>query len=279
MEAQQLQYLYAFIPSKEYDRDSAPQLDGIDRGSYLEFVDVDGITAVICQVGEEEFSEENLAKNTEDMGWLQEKAFHHHQIMNELHTSYTIIPLKFATIYKNRSNLEAIVRQHQQGIRALLEKLENKEEWNVKIYAKDDKFRQAVMTSSEEIEKKQAEIARLPKGRQFFEKKKIDQFIEEQVKKEIEITCRQIHEQLTAYTSEERKKKNWNKKVTGKAEDMHWNCAYLLPSQNAGSFLERIKQEQDKANKEENGMQFDITGPWPAFHFSDFIDRGVKSGT
>lgn len=279
MSEERLKYLYAFIPAKEFDSESSPKLKGIEEGTTIEFFECDTVTAVICQVDPKEFSEENLAKNTEDMTWLQEKAFHHHQVMNELHTYYTIVPLKFGTIYKTTDNLKAVVEEYKEALSSLLAKLEGKEEWNVKMYVKDDKFRENVKENSEEIKKKREEIESLPRGKQFFEKKKMDQFMEDQIKKEIEHTCKQIDEKLKQYSQEEKIKKNWNKKVTGKTEDMHWNSAYLIDKQEVDDFIDVIKKEQEEAYKQETGIKFEVTGPWPAFHFSNFLDRGVTSGT
>lgn len=279
MRSQRLQYLYAFIPTKEYNHESSPILKGIEEESVIEFKEFGDITAVICQVDQEGFSEENLAKNIEDMTWLQEKAFHHHQVINQLHTSYTIIPLKFGTIYETVNNLKATVSEYEEEILNLLSKLEGNEEWNVKIYVKDDKFRESVLTTNEEIKKKEEEISELPKGKQFFEKKKMSQFIEDQIDKTIKSSCKEIHERLKGFALEDKLKKNWNKKVTGKAEDMHWNSAYLLPKKDSDAFIAAIKEEQKQAYETETGIKFEVTGPWPAFHFSNFLDRGVKNGT
>ncbi|WP_077623665.1 GvpL/GvpF family gas vesicle protein [Sediminibacillus massiliensis] len=279
MSEQQLVYLYAFVPTEEYENSSPAQLEGIEAGSYVEYIPFGEVTAVTCSVGPEDFSEENLAKNTEDMTWLQEKAFHHHNMMNELHKAFTVLPLKFGTIYEQTANLESIVEDCRDNIVNLLAKLEGHEEWNVKIYGKDDKFRETAMADNREIEKKKQEIEQMPKGRQFFEKKKLGQFMENLVEKEIEKSCREVHDKLTEFSQADEIKKNWAKKVTGKTDEMFWNSAYLVPEQDVKAFLETIKREQEQAVTQGTGFTFEVTGPWPAYHFSNFTDRGVKSGT
>ncbi|SDJ97705.1 GvpL/GvpF family gas vesicle protein [Sediminibacillus albus] len=274
-----LHYLYAFIPSSEYESRPPDEMEGIQKNASLQYLPLGSITAVTCHVHPDEFSEENLAKNTENMAWLQEKAFHHHQMMNQLHKSYTVIPLKFGTIYTAIASLKAAVQEHEENILSLFQALQGKEEWNMKIYVKDDKFREKVMAGNQEIEKKQQEIEQLSKGKQYFEKKKMGQFIEEQVKKEIETSCKQVHQKLKIYSQAEELKKNWGKKVTGKTDGMYWNSAYLLPRGEVEAFLETIKQEQAEASRKETGLTFEVTGPWPAYHFSNFQDRGVQHGT
>ncbi|WP_026691526.1 GvpL/GvpF family gas vesicle protein [Alteribacter aurantiacus] len=268
--ADQLLYLYAFIPTNE--QTDTPDMTGIDPDSPIEYISHGDITSIICRVKKDEFDETQLKKNVENMSWLQEKAFHHHEMMNHFHQSYTMIPLKFGTIYETKESLESIVHTHNERITELFQTLKQKNEWNVKIYADKQKFTQSVLEHSPEIEKKKQEIEQLSKGKQFFERRKLDQFVEKQADKEIAEQCENLHEKLLQFSDQSEVKKNWNQKVTGRPEEMCWNSAYLINESDTDRFVQVIQDEKKEAVDKESGLDYAVTGPWPAYHFSSFIE-------
>ncbi|MFP3361313.1 GvpL/GvpF family gas vesicle protein, partial [Planococcus sp. SIMBA_143] len=81
----------------------------------------------------------------------------------------------------NRNKLEMTFQQ-----------LDGNEEWNVKIYCDDKLLKKQVSESNPSIEAKRKEISELPKGRQFFEKKKIDQLIDRELENEKNRLCEEV---------------------------------------------------------------------------------------
>ncbi|UTR08791.1 GvpL/GvpF family gas vesicle protein [Evansella sp. LMS18] len=270
----ELIYLYAFIPTQEYEENKLTDIEGIDPDYNIEYYVFDEVTAVACLVKHEDFAEEVLQKKVEDMKWLQEKAYHHHERMNTLHNTYTVIPLKFGTIYEDKSRLEETLAEHKENIHTVFHKLSSKEEWNIKIFTDKEAFIKEVKENSPEVTKKVQEIEGLSKGKQFFEKKKLKDFIEKQADKEIDKYCESIHEKLETFSADKEVKKNWERKLTGRDDDMCWNGAYLFPKDKVEQVLQFISEEKDKAEKEGSSFKFEITGPWPAYHFSNFQTQG-----
>ncbi|RNA67759.1 GvpL/GvpF family gas vesicle protein [Alteribacter keqinensis] len=268
----QLLYLYAFIPTDE--QDDTPDMPGIDPDTQVEYVSHGDITSVVCRVKKDEFNEDQLKKNVENMKWLQDKAFHHHEMMNRLHQTFTIIPLKFGTIYETMESLESIVNTHRERIVELFSELSDKEEWNVKVYADKEKFTRSVLENSPEIERKKQEIESLSKGKQFFERRKLDQFVEKQAEKEVDEECGLLHEKLKEISSKAEVKKNWNQKVTGRTEEMCWNSAYLIDRSDMDRLTGIMEEAKKEADEKESGLDFAVTGPWPAYHFSSFTEAG-----
>ncbi|PYZ96031.1 gas vesicle protein GvpL [Alteribacter lacisalsi] len=262
----QLIYLYALIPTSEI-ADAAPSdQPGIDPEEKLQFHETGPVTAVICRVKRNEFSEDELKKNAENMEWLQEKAFHHHETMNRLNRDFTVIPLKFGTIYETTVSLEQTLQTKQDRLTELFSALAGKEEWNVKVYADRDTFTETVLETSPVIAEKNKAIEGMSKGKQFFERRKLDQFVSEQADREIAEKCDALHESLKEMSSDHEIKKNWDRKVTGRNEAMCFNSAYLLNSEQSGTIMEAVEAaNSDPANA---GLTFELTGPWPAYHFS-----------
>ncbi|SFE41456.1 GvpL/GvpF family gas vesicle protein [Alteribacillus iranensis] len=275
---EELTYLYAFIPTDEYEKNPFPERKGMDPEYTIKCLPFDTITAVTCPVSHQEFSEEVLQKKVDNMQWLQEKAFHHHEMMNTLHAEYTVIPLKFATIYEKTDSLEQVIEEKKEHIHSIFHEISNQEEWNIKIYTVKDEFTQRIETYHPDIEQKKQEIEGLSRGKQFFEKKKLKELILMKAEEEIDEYCERIHEQLMKWSTDHEIKKNWERKLTGRTDDMCWNGAYLLPKEKVKSTLSYIEEERERARKKVFPFTFEVTGPWPAYHFSNFINRGEQSG-
>ncbi|MGG4489582.1 GvpL/GvpF family gas vesicle protein [Metabacillus idriensis] len=263
-------YLYGLIPTEEAAvHQSFPSFTGFDGEHKLYTIPIDNVTAVVCKLDSDHYSEEAIKdKIDSDMDWLQEKAFHHHETVAALYKSFTIIPLKFCTIYKNEDSLQQTIQTNQSRVEETLFKLHGNEEWNVKIYSDDHELKKHVSENNPAIEAKMQEISELPRGRQFFEKKKIDKLIQNELENEKNRVCEHVHEKLKVHSLHAAIKKNWSKDVTGLKENMAWNSVFLLPIANVESFLEEMKQFEQELGG--TGWRFEATGPWPAYHFSSF---------
>ena len=262
-------YLYGLIPTTETTNQPFPSFKGFDGEQDIYTLPIEKTTAVVCKLDAEVYSEENIKERIEnDMDWLQEKAFHHHETVLNLSKMFTIIPLKFCTIYKNETNLIQSIQSNEAKMVSTFSLLEGNEEWNLKIYCDDSLLKEHVSQSNPTIEAKKAEISELPRGKQFFEKKKIDKLIDTEVEEDKNRVSEQIHSHLKKFVLQGDVKKNWNKDVTGKQENMTWNSVYLIAKPNVEAFLVEVQKYEKEM--QETGWQFEVTGPWPAYHFSSF---------
>lgn len=260
-------YLYGLVPTNEAEEVTFQSFYGLDGENHVTQRPIGEVTAITCELSSSEYSEEQLQDKMEnDMDWLQEKAMHHHEALLALQNRYTLIPMKFCTIYKSEENLTEKISEKTTNILRLFEKIKGHQEWNLKIYCDDSVLKQHVIDHNLTIKEKQEEISQLSPGRQFFEKKKIDQLIDKELENEKTKVCEQFHEEFKKLSLEETIKRNWNKDVTGRAAEMSWNSVYLLADDQVNDFLARI--EEKKASYESYGWTFEASGPWPVYHFT-----------
>lgn len=261
-------YLYGLIPTNEGESATLTATKGFDGRGELYTVPIGRITAVVCDIDAEQHSEEQIKDLiNNNMEWLQEKAFHHHETVKKLSEEFTVIPLKFCTIYKNEDSLKASIEENESKLFDTMESITGKEEWNLKIYSEDEQLKKNIAESHPMIEAKKAEINTLPKGKQFFEKKKIEKMVDSLVEEEKNRVSEKIHHSLLELTDKGAVKNAWSKDVTGRSENMTWNSVYLIPKEDVERFLEKIQQHQTEM--QDAGWQFEPTGPWPAYHFSN----------
>mgnify|MGYP001044129473 CR=1 FL=1 len=260
-------YLYGLIPTAEAVKNSIPFLKGFDGTSNLYTIQLDEITAIVCNLDSGQYSEDSIQDLiNSDMEWLQEKAFHHHETVMHLSTMFTVVPLKLCTIYKNKASLVTTVKANEPKMLETFDIISGNEEWNLKIYCQDELLKKLVSESNPVIEAKRAEISKLPKGRQFFEKKKLEKLIDLQLEEEKNKVSEQIHLDLAELALKANVKRTWSSQVTGRQEQMAWNGVYLVTKSQVEPFREKIQQYQNFMR--ERGWLFMATGPWPAYHFS-----------
>jgi hypothetical protein len=259
-------YLYGLVPTKEAENQSFSSMKGFDGQTELFTIVIQDITAIVSLLDSKQYSEVIIQdKINQDMEWLQEKAFHHHETVINLAKLYTIVPMKFCTIYQNQERLIEAIQSTRERIAATFKALSGNEEWNLKIYCEDSQLKKHVSEKNPVIEAKKAEISGLPKGRQFFELKKIDKLIDSELEKEKHRVSESIHHQLKHFVIQGNVKRNWNKDMTGRRENMTWNGVYLVSEKSVEPFLKQIKQYEDKMLG--LGWRFEPSGPWPAYHF------------
>ncbi|WP_404455766.1 GvpL/GvpF family gas vesicle protein [Virgibacillus necropolis] len=259
-------YLYGIIPNKETAETPLPSLKGVDD-QQIYTLNLGDVDAVVCDVREAEFNEKTLEEKMNNVEWLRVKAFHHHEMLMQLHETYTVIPMKFCTIYQSSSSLMDKIGALKESMANSLDFLSDKEEWNLKIYCDNKTLREGIGAHNLTIDEKKKEIETLSPGRQFLEKKKLEQLIDQEVEKEKDSFSNSLHDELKAYSIENEVKKNWNKDVTGRSEEMCWNSVYLIPLSDVEAFLSNLKTMKEKY--EAAGWQLELTGPWPAYHFAN----------
>ncbi|WP_349407380.1 GvpL/GvpF family gas vesicle protein [Pseudalkalibacillus sp. SCS-8] len=265
---ERLIYLYGFIRSSELTHSSLPSLEGFDRKSELYPIQGNTITAIVCGLDSNVYTEETLQQKVDqDVEWLKRKALHHHETLLSINEFFNpVIPLSFCTVYKSENSLINKMIENEQMISETLNTLDGTEEWNLKIYCDQDKVRDVLKQSSKELEAKRKEIQALPPGRQYFEKKKLDKWVESQLESKNNQICERIHEKLKAFSIQQEVKSTWSKEVTGSKDKMAWNSVFLLPEHRIKDYLKEIEREERAHGN--NGWRFEVSGPWPAYHFS-----------
>lgn len=103
-------------------------------GGPLRTVDHDGLTVVVSDVPLDEFGEEPLHRNLEDLGWLEHVARTHYAVVEAAARHGPVAPLRLATICLADASVRARVDQNRAAIEQVLEQVAGRYEWSVKAY-------------------------------------------------------------------------------------------------------------------------------------------------
>src|SRR3954449_3888570 len=91
---------YLVAVSRSLDPHALTGVQGI-RDSAVRVVECEGLQAVVCDVDLDEFGEEPLRRNLENLAWVEEMARAHHAAVSAVAQVATTVPMRFATIYES----------------------------------------------------------------------------------------------------------------------------------------------------------------------------------
>ncbi len=260
--------MYGVALKDEFQGTEVPLPTGIDLKPVYTKTYKD-LAVVITPVNAPDFSQQQIDQLVKDAEWLKEKALHHHEIIAAIHNYITLLPMSFCTIFQKEDTLEGLLTEQYDEFYQKLLSLKGKQEWNVKMYCNPDKALTHVINHNAAVQDLKEKLAFMPKGKQFLMKKKLEQLIASQFELEQSRWWHEINQELHPFFTDFNLRKNWGKDVTERKDDMLINCDYLLDTSKVEDFLNKI-QDIEKTY-EPLGCGFQVTGPWPPYHFSKMV--------
>lgn len=258
-------YLYCIARAAADSVTELHEIEGIDGRNHLYTVTVGDICGVVSQVPLSEFGAQVLDENLQNMQWLERKALLHENILEQVMNISVIVPMRFCTIYKNSERIGEVLAERYEQFSANLHFLKDKEEWGVKIYLDSQILAREIAKVSEKIHDLEKKVAATSSGKAFFLKKMLADLINKEVDTKSLIYADECYARLAMGAEESCLNKLLDKEVTGKAQEMILNSAYLLHREKVPWFKrEIVSLEQAYGSL---GMEFAVTGPWPAYHF------------
>src|SRR6185436_7837559 len=146
----------------------------IEEDAQLEWISVNTLAALISRVPKTTYSEEQLAEHLTDATWTAIRAMRHETVVEYVAKRASVVPLRFGTIYLERSGIEQMLNDRGRELANLIERLRGHEEWGVNVYSD----RATLMASITEVSPRLRELARQAEaaspGQSYLMQKKIE---------------------------------------------------------------------------------------------------------
>jgi hypothetical protein len=237
---------------------------GIDGRSKIVVLSYKDIEAIASPINKRFFNLKEVARRAkDDVSWIIRNADKHERVIERAMRDGPVIPMKFGTIMKSRSNLESVLRDDYQKFIQILKRLKAKDEWGVKVYVQEDRLKDRLEKNNKTIRSQVKKKAGLPRGADYFHQLEIDEKIDALLKKEIHTQVKHFFRVLQSEADSSRSNKVLAKEFTGKKEPMILNSAYLVKANKSDGFKKSVKKLQRRYPE----YIFDRTGPWPPYNF------------
>jgi Gas vesicle synthesis protein GvpL/GvpF len=242
---------YLFAVARAIDPSSLAGVQGL-RGAPLEVVEEHDLQAVVCSVDLAEFGEDQLKANLEDLGWLEEVARCHHDVVYTVARAGAVAPMRLVTICSDDDSVRARIDGVYQALSEALARVEGRYEWSVKVYALQEEQREPVATA-----KPASGAAYLQRKREQATQRRTagDQHLQ---------AADEIHQTLAHTVAATRVLPPQDPRLTGRADTMILNGAYLVPADDADGF-QALTARLDELHPT---FEFEVKGPWPPYSFA-----------
>lgn len=246
-------YVYAVM--RDLSTPRLGDIEGIDDQP-VRIVDHAGLAALVSTVALDEFGEEALHRNLEDLGWLETTARAHHRVVEAAGSVAATAPLRLATVYHGDDRVRALLSEQQEAFTTALARVEGKTEWGVKVYADPEIF------AEDPAPEPSASSASGP-GAAYLQRRRSQRRSREDAGRAATARAEEIHAALSEQAAATRRHPPQDQRLTGHAGWMILNGAYLVDDEAAAEFRGRVAEFG-----EERGIDVDLTGPWVPYSFA-----------
>jgi hypothetical protein len=224
-------------------------------GEPVRTVEAAGLAAVVGSVPLEEFGEEALRRNLEDLDWLARTARAHDAVVDTVARSGPAVPSRLATVYLADERVHELLQDRRDDFGALLERLADRTEWGVKAYADAEALSEPV--ADEETSQGGA-------GTAYLLRRKAQHSAKEQVRQRAATAADGVHTALTRLSVGARRNPPQDSQLAGTKDQMVLNGTYLVEDTRGEEFATAVSDLE----REGSGLRLELTGPWPPYSFA-----------
>jgi hypothetical protein len=242
--------------------DSLPA--AIEEDAKLEWVTVNKLAALTSEVPKETYSEERLAEHLTDATWTAIRAMRHETVVEYVAKRATVIPLRFGTIYLERSGIEQMLTEKGREFEEIIEHLRGREEWGVNVYCDRAVLLSSITSVSPVLRDLVERAQKAPPGQSYLMQKKIETLKVDEARAAVNRIVDQVEEKLKTQTDEARRLRILKVETTEHGE-LKAKFAFLV--QRSGFEEFRDAAEQLAREHQAAGVRLELTGPWPVYNF------------
>lgn len=235
------------------------ELTGVG-GQPVRAVEAAGLTAAVTPVNLDEFGEEPLRRNLEDLPWLEAVARAHHHVIAVLSRRTPVIPVRLATVYRDEAGITELLVSRRAHFTGALERVSAKTEWGVKVYL--------APLPSEAPEPVAGGTLAAGSGTAYLLRRRRRLSAAENARRAAAASAEDIHATLAGLASAAQLRPPHGAQLSGRSIPMILNAAYLVPDDRAGDFGTAAGHLAAR----HPAVTIERTGPWPPYTFTAVDD-------
>jgi hypothetical protein len=259
-------YVYGIVEGDSSQPVEGLPEEGIDPAYPVYALPYQGIQAVVSRVSLQEFGQERLEANLNDIKWVEAKVCAHQGVLEAVLARRTLIPMKFCTIYRSEERVQEMLAQYHADLANTLSRLAGKQEWGVKVYFDREALAQKVDEISDKVKALKSKMATKSSGAAYFLKKKLEETIAEEIERLSDEAAQRSHDLLSSQADASTINSLQSKEITGRKEEMLLNGVYLVAEDTLAAF--RIQLADLEKEYGDLGFHYEMTGPWPPYNFA-----------
>jgi hypothetical protein len=219
------------------------------------------LTALVSDVDLGEFGTEALRRNLEDLGWLEEVAWTHHQVIDAAARHVSLLPIRLATVYRGDASVTGALQDRQDEFTRALVKVRGRVEWGVKAYVA---AANPVPAPRRPSTRPADDDAAGGTGMAYLKRRRGELAANHDAQRDATAGARAVYAELAGHAADARLHPPQSPQLSGAKAPMLLNAAYLLCQSDGSSFASAV----ECAAKAHPELRLELTGPWPPYSFS-----------
>ena len=237
-------------------------LPGVDATHPVERIERDGLAALVSRVPLDEFGEEALKRNLNDLGWLERVARGHEAVLERALERATIVPVRLCTIFGDERGALELLEERRAALTAALDALAGRSEWSVKLLV--DPVSLAAAAESEQAEDAGGAAA-AGSGAEYMLRRRRERELRELADRLARGLAEDVHARVRERAADAVLNAPQNRELSGHAGDMLLNGAYLVDEAEVEPLRALVAELQHRHAA--LGARVELSGPFPPYNF------------
>jgi hypothetical protein len=265
-QSQKAYYVYCIAESVAAEQlDAASFPVAIEDDAKLEWVAANDLAALTSTVPLDSYSEDALAEHLGDATWTAVRAMRHETVVEYVAKRASAVPLRFGTIYLERTGIERMLTEKARELAQIIERLRGREEWGVNVYSDRATLMAGITSVSPRLRELAQQAEAASPGQSYLMQKKIDALRVDEARVALNRIVDEIEKALSEQADEGKRQRILKVEATEHGE-LKAKFAFLVKRAEFEEFraaAERLAEEYLSA-----GVRLELTGPWPVYNFS-----------
>lgn len=270
---QSVTYVYGVARALRGSEAASLQLEGIVPEAPVHSLVHANLMAFVSAVPAAQFGPSEFRSSLNDAAWMKDRILGHEKVLEELRSSYNVVPFRFGTIYLDSSKASNAIALHRAELCEALDRIGDASEWGVKLYCDQDTLRRQTEIESGSIRQLRDTLEHASPGARFFLQKKYVTALDRAAEATVASWMERIRQSLDSCACESTEIEVQPAAVHGRSADMVMNAAYLVAEESLRDFRQTIAGLQVEFSA--RGFDYELTGPWPPYHFVSIRQEGI----
>jgi len=226
--------------------------EGMPGGHDLRAIEVgEHLWAIVQSVPEADYGEAALARGLQNLDWVSSRAIAHERVIEVFLSATALLPMHLFTLFTSDDRVVQHVRSDSRRIRRLLNRVEGKVEWGLRLTFDEKAAR--------------AKVSRRPvrSGTEFLARKRDVLSIDRTRVNEARGEADRLYEWVSRLATAAQRRTSLERAAPGSR--LLLDAAFLVPVAKSGAFRSAVRQQL--RDLRQVGVQISLTGPWPPYNF------------
>lgn len=216
-----------------------------------------GLRLVVSTVPASDYNETALASGIANLDWVSRRALAHETVVEHFLTAPAVLPMQMFSLFSSDDRALAHVVRDRRRIDRILDRVQRKHEWGLRLTFDEQAARQAVDQAHASTRSGAAYLAR---KRDLLE-------VSRQQLAAARTAGDRVFKAMSAAASASTRRRSTEQSPGAR---LLLDSAFLVPSTRARGFRAVLRRE---AARLPAGVVVSLTGPWPPYNFIDAPQR------